>query len=181
MGQVRRFYGLWWSRLSACASNSADRCDSSRGQSRYPLESGLRIYLISSRYSIAKYCRKFFAPSEARNKVKGFNSYWACVVFPPISCLEKDSYPVSVANSSFRRLTYAFCSYSRNGCRITGCEHLMQMECYGVSLTFSETQHDELMSCFSHLVLMFRGKKTNGFCWHFLNIRKLSNLQGRWT
>ena len=55
---------------------------------------------------------------------------------------------------------------------------LMQMECCGVSLTFSETRCDKLMLCFSHLALIFRGiKRTVVSVGIFLKIRKLSDLQ----
>lgn len=98
--------------------------------------------------------------SGTRNEVKGVNSYWAYVAFSLISCWEMDTHPASVAAPSLGRLTYAYCFNSRNLYRITGCEHLMQMECCGISLIFNETQYDTLMLCFSHLVLMFREKRT---------------------
>lgn len=76
------------------------------------MESGLWIYFISFFQGIAKLnvVGNSFFSSQTRNEVKGFNSYWAYVTFPPISCLEMDTHPVSVATSSPGRLTYAFCS-----------------------------------------------------------------------
>lgn len=84
-----------------------------------------------------------------------------------------DTHPGSGAASSLGRLTYAFCFYSGNRCRITGCEHLMQMECYGISLIFSVTQYDKLMLCFSHLVLMCRQKRAVGSVDFFKEVKQL--------
>lgn len=134
--------------FSVWASSSPYSCGSSRGCGTYHVSKEV----CSSILEDVLHCIRDNEGSKGILLLLGLSSFL-------ISCWEMDAHPGSGAASSLGRLTYAFCFYSGNRCRITGCEHLMQMECCGISLIFSVTQYDKLMLCFSHLVLMFRQKR----------------------
>lgn len=125
---------------------------------------GFIFYFIFPMNSIAKYYRNPLS-YQGRGMKSNFLG-WCSFSF---YFLLRDGYTSSFRCYSLGRLTYAFCIYSRNWHRITGCEHLMQMEHCGISLNFSETQYDKLVLGF--LSANVWEKRDSGFSWHFFKIR----------